>query len=199
MRSVTRRECTEAGQVLGRAFERDPLWSVLMPDGDLRCRMFTGVVAMVLAGGGIVDRTEGFGGVAVWLPPGRELGIGAFVRSRFAPLRWVLRTPRRDLKRMMEVPRLIEPKRKALMPEPHWQLMVLGVHPDHHGEGMGSSLVESGIGRAAVGDAPLYVDTSAEANVGFYERFGFELVQTLILTDPTVPFWMMRRSSRIEG
>jgi len=79
------------------------------------------------------------------------------------------------------------------MPHPHWQLMVLGVDPDHHGRGLGSALVAAGIERANSDRSAIYVDTSAEINVGFYERFGFEVIEKTTVTDLHMPFWMMVR------
>lgn len=184
---------SRAGRVLGRAFSEDPLWSVLMPDPELRVRMFTGVAKMIAAAGGVVETTARFEAVALWMPPGREIGFGAMVRSRFAPVRWVIRTPRRDLKRMMALQRQVVERRKRLMPEPHWCLEVLGVDPDHQGSGLGSALVRTGVERADSIQSAIYVDTSAEANVGFYERFGFEVIEEMAVTDLDLPFWMMVR------
>ena len=71
---------------------------------------------------------------------------------------------------------------------------VLGVDPLHQGRGLGSSLVWAGIERANRDQAPTYVDTSAERNVDFYERFGFEVVEKINVTDFDLPFWMMARA-----
>lgn len=184
------------GRVLSRAFSDDPLWSLLMPDPQLRSHMFAGAVRMVAAAGGVVETNERFGAAALWMPPGRELGFGAVVRSGLAPARWMVRTPWRNLRRMMALHRQVETHRKRLMPEPHWCLDVLGVDPDHQGRGLGSSLVWAGIERTDNDQAPTYVDTSADRNVGFYERFGFELIEKTYVTDLDLPFWMMARPPR---
>ena len=188
---------SRVGRVLGRAFSEDPLWSVLMPDPELRGRMFTALARMVVAAGGIVDTAVRFEAAALWLPPGREIGFGAVVRSGFAPARWVprwlLQTPRSARKRVMALQRQVDRRRKELMPNPHWQLMVLGVDPDRQSRGLGSALVATGIERADSDRSAIYVDTSAEANVGFYEQFGFEVIEKTTVTDLDKPFWMMVR------
>lgn len=189
--SLDAHDTPAAARVLGRAFSEDPLWSVLIPDLELRVRMFTGVLKMITAAGGVVETTAGLGAAALWLPPGRELGFAAVVRSGIAPALWVLRAPRATRRRLTALQRQVDRRRKELMPEPHWQLMVLGVDPDHHGRGMGSALVTAGVERADASRAPIYVDTSAEANVGFYGQFGFEVVEEMTVTDLALPFWMM--------
>ena len=182
------------GGVLGRAFAQDPLWSMLMPDLRLRSLMFTGTVKLMIAAGGVVETTDDLAAAALWTPPGRRIGMRAVARSGLAPARWMVRTPRRSLRRMMTLHRQVEEHRKRLMREPHWGLEVLGVDPDRHGGGHGTSLVAAGIERADSDHAPTYVDTSAERNVGFYERFGFEVVDKTAVTDLELPFWMMVRN-----
>lgn len=192
---LDRSDYARVGRVLGAAFRDDPLWSVIVPDLDTRVRMFKGLARTIDAARGMVDGTPGLEGAALWLGPGREIGLGAVIRSGFAPASWVLRLPSGHLKHMLALQRQVETRHEKLILRPHWQLMVLGVAPEHHGQGYGTALVEAGLERADRDRRPVYVDTSAEANVGFYERFGFEVVDELTIAHPQVPFWMMVRSS----
>ena len=191
--SLDRKSFPRAGQVLGRAFSEDPLWSVLTSDTKLRGSMFTGAARMVTAGGGMVETTPDIEAVALWMPPGRKLGIAAFIRSGFAPLRWLVRTPWQDLRRLGALPREVDKQREVLIPEPHWSLEVLGVDPDCQRRGLGSALVQVGIRRADNDNVPTYVDTTEEDNLGFYARFGFEVRKEIAVTDLEAPLWMMIR------
>lgn len=197
--TLDRTDFARAGRVLGRAFSEDPLWSALMPDPGLRSRMFAGAIRMIVAGNGTAESTPNVAAVALWMPPGRELGMGAFVRSGFAPMRWLVKTPWRDLKRLTSLQREIPEQRKMLMSEPHWCLEVLGVDPGSQGTGLGTALVEAGLGRADAEGTPVYVDTTEERNLAFYARFGFELAKEITVTDRAVPFWMMIRSAARES
>lgn len=190
---VERRDFPRAGQVLGRAFSEDPLWSVVMSDTKLRGDMFVGAARMVAGGGGAVEATPLLRAVALWMPPGRKLGMGAFLKSGMAPLRWLLRTPRQDLKRLMALPREVDKQREELIPGPHWCLEVLGVEPDCQGKGLGSVLVRAGLRRADNDNVPTYVDTTDKRNLDFYARFGFEVKREIAVTDLEAPFWMMVR------
>ena len=191
--TLERSDFALAGQVLGRAFSEDPLWSVVMSDTKLRGAMFAGAARMVAAGGGLVEATTDIAAVGLWMPPGRKLGWAAFLKSGLAPLRWVVRTPRQDLKRVMTLPREIDKQREALITEPHWGLEILGVDPGSQGKGLGSALVEAGLQRADRDNVPTYVDTTDARNLAFYARFGFEVEKEIAVTDLEAPFWMMIR------
>lgn len=56
---------------------------------------------------------------------------------------------------------------------PCWYLQALGVHPDSQGNGAGSKLMRYMLEQ--IGQHDCYLETGTFANVGFYERLGFEI------------------------
>lgn len=154
--------------------------------------MFTGLVRTVAAANGVAE-TTGFDAVALWLPPGREMGLWAMVRAGFALPRFVLTLPTEDRRRMMAVLRQLDEKRKKLLPEPHWYLTAVGVEPEHQGSGLGSALVEAGMSRADHDQSLIYLETETEGNVGYYEHLGFEVVDEIIAAGLGLPLWLMIR------
>jgi ribosomal protein S18 acetylase RimI-like enzyme len=68
--------------------------------------------------------------------------------------------------------------------EPHWYLVVLGVRPSHQGHGHGSRLVAAGLHHADRDGTASYLEASDPANVAFYQRFGFAVVDHAL---PLVP------------
>lgn len=76
--------------------------------------------------------------------------------------------------------------------EPHWYLSVLSVEPESQGLGHGSALIQPGLDRADEAGSGAYLETQREKNIGFYERFGFELVEKLVI-DGELPVWLMWR------
>jgi ribosomal protein S18 acetylase RimI-like enzyme len=68
--------------------------------------------------------------------------------------------------------------------EPHWYLVVLGVRPSHQGHGHGSRLVTAGLRDADRDGTAAHLETSEPANVAFYQRFGFTVVDHAL---PLVP------------
>lgn len=183
------------GAVLGRAFQDDPLWTAIFPDGRMRklVAMFTALSKTTLAAGGIVEVTREVGGAAMWMPPGRNEGFWAFLRTGFALPRFALGLPARDRTLMLGTLQQFDIRRKHLMPSPHWYLSAVGVDPGRQGEGLGSALVGSGMARADRDGRPIYLETETESNVRFYRRLGFEVIEEAVATGLGLPVWLMCR------
>jgi ribosomal protein S18 acetylase RimI-like enzyme len=185
-----------AADVLGQAFTEDPLWAAIMPDEATRptklTRMFSDLTKLVAGARGL-PLTAGTLSVALWMPPGRDLGLRAFLRSGFSTVRTTLALPADDRRRMLGALRQIGRKRGRHVPDPHWYLLALGTDPDHQGEGLGSTLVREGTRRADEAGARTYLETETEANVDFYSHLGFEVVEEMTIEDLDVPIWLMRR------
>lgn len=187
----------EAGGVLGRAFYDDSQWVALMPDPDVRRarlpEMFTGAVKMTAAARGVPERTAGFEAVALWLTPGRDIGLWPMVRSGFAAIRWAMKRPFLDFRRTMAVLRQFDRRRKELMPEPHWYVMAIGVDPVHQGQGHGSSLMHRGMWRADLDGRPIYLEADTDSIASFYEKLGFEVIGEMTIQELDLPFSLMVR------
>jgi ribosomal protein S18 acetylase RimI-like enzyme len=68
-----------------------------------------------------------------------------------------------------------------------WVLESLGTAPAARRSGHATALVEDGLARADADGVPTHLETCGDANVAFYERFGFEVTATTDLPDgPTV-------------
>ena len=194
---IVRGEHARAGGVLGRAFQEDPQWAALMVDPEVRRKklpmMFAGTVRLTRAADGVAERTPGFEACALWLRPGRNIGVSAVVRSGFAPARWLLTPPLQNPRRMMRVLRRFDQRRAEVMTVPHWYLMALGVDPAHQGEGFGSALVRAGTRRADRDQVPIYLETETGLNVAFYGRLGFVVIDELDLAELGLRFALMLR------
>jgi ribosomal protein S18 acetylase RimI-like enzyme len=119
--------------------------------------------------------------VGVRLPPGAFPWTGAR-QARAAPtlIRTMIAAPRSFPAFM----RLGSNAARAHPTEPHWYLVVLGVRPSHQGHGHGSRLVAAGLHPADRDGTASYLETSDPANVAFYQRFGFTVVDHAL---PLVP------------
>lgn len=76
--------------------------------------------------------------------------------------------------------------------EPFCYLWFIGVHPDEQGSGIGSRLLSEIIAECNRLKRPIYLETSVERNVRWYQLFGFEIYQTLQLP---YTLYLMRRTS----
>src|SRR5690348_1388251 len=82
-----RRELNDLGEVLGRAFSDDPVWSFIMPpdlpDRDRRMARFFSIPVRHAHRIDAVWTTKDAAGAAVWLPPG-EWRIRSLASLRMA-------------------------------------------------------------------------------------------------------------------
>jgi len=169
--------------MLARAFQDDPMWSFLTPDPAARPRTtawaiehWASVLAPLGASWVAVDDGGGITGAALWFPPGKfEVPLGRMLRAGYwrMPLdlgfRWMLRA--------WGIFREGVNHQAALMRrEPYWVLDVLGVDPSRQGSGVGGRLIATGLELADREGVASFVVTHKKSNVGFYERFGFVLV-----------------------
>lgn len=59
--------------------------------------------------------------------------------------------------------------------DPFYYIWFVGVHPHHKGKGIGSKLLNDLIEDAAAMNLPIYLETSTERNLPWYQGFGFEI------------------------
>jgi GNAT superfamily N-acetyltransferase len=69
----------------------------------------------------------------------------------------------------------------------------MGVEPDEQGRGLGSRVLQPVLDRCDVEQLPAYLEATAEGNVAFYERIGFEVRDTNQLGDGPALWLMVRR------
>lgn len=134
-------------------------------------------------------------GVAVWVPP-RHYPMRMTRRLRAIPAmaRLATRMPR-DFRNVARLGAAID----AVFPdEPVWYLQVLGVHPDAQRRGLGSRLLIPTLKNAHRTGIPCYLETSLPANVGYYQRFGFDLITAAGSVYPGGPE-LARMSTAVNG
>jgi ribosomal protein S18 acetylase RimI-like enzyme len=113
-------------------------------------------------------------GVALWQKPGRfPLSLMRKARMMPALLRVALAAPR-AFPRFARSGAALE---RAFPEEPVWYLEALGVHPNAQRRGVGGALLAAGLAVVDADHIACHLHTSDEANVAYYERWGFELTQ----------------------
>jgi len=191
-----------AAEVLGRAFQDDPVFQYLFPEGLQRKKRASGVQRFLLNYGLRYGRAHATSsrleGVAVWLPSetaypsvcgalcsgalgaAASLGVGGSRRAMYYGERMTA-------------------AHKRLAPFRHWYLQVIGVDPELQGMGHASRLLQWMLARVDQDPAPCYLETQKEDNVLIYQRYGFGVVEEF--TVPETPFknWAMLRSIRQSG
>jgi ribosomal protein S18 acetylase RimI-like enzyme len=118
---------------------------------------------------------------AVWLPP------GAFpwsIRRKLAATPALVRVLLADPRAFPIFVGYGANVERAHPAEPHWYLEFLSVRPEYQRHGLGSRLVRAGLERADREGLPCYLETADPANVAYYRRFSFEVVDAALEAIP---------------
>jgi GNAT superfamily N-acetyltransferase len=183
---------------LARAFHNDPMFNFITPDLVLQARgllrfMQSGVHDARPFGEIWVAHDDGdVAGAAVWLPPG---SYPRGTRRDFAQLVRMAPNARGLGSRLPAAMRLLARMDKEHPHEDHWYLAILGVDPLNQRTGAGAALLRPVLERSDTEGLPAYLETQKEANVPWYMRSGFELVQVLDVKG-CPPLWTMRREPK---
>jgi GNAT superfamily N-acetyltransferase len=192
IRRATPEEIPEVADLLARSFASDPMlvWPLAAGDdaGDRIRRMFAWLDAP-LADRGWIWRTADLAGAMSLIPPGSDVTLWELDRAaqpliasltpdggeRYAAFwEWIA----------SEYPR-----------EPHWVIDQLAVDPPRQGEGIGAGLVRFALERARADGLPVFLETARARNVGYYARFGFEVVSDGDAPGGGPHIWFMRRAA----
>jgi ribosomal protein S18 acetylase RimI-like enzyme len=187
-------QLNSAGDLLARAFHDDPLSAYLFPDETKRLDQLRWLYrgsARYAHRYGETYTTPARDGVALWLPPERpyphQLGM-VRVGLGFAPLKFGLGWLRRSVAAM----NALDGAHKRDVASRHWYLFLLGVDPSCQRQGIGGRLIEPVLARAEADGTPVYLDTTNERNVSFYQLHGFEVVTAGRVPDGP-RFWTMTK------
>ena len=195
VRRATRDDIPRLAAMLARAFAADPFYTYLAgsaPERTQRMRDgWTAILRFASAGLSACWTTDDLAGAAIWIPPGRAAS-GFLDQLRMLPALAEL-TGWSRLRLASAALELLERRRRALAPMPHWYLSALGVEPERQGEGIGSALLAPALADADATGAACYLETAVGRNVLLYERHGFDVVEELVLPNTDVHGWLMLR------
>ena len=159
-------------EVFSRAFVDDPMirWPLgpAAEPADAIRATFAAIYRAVVGSGVVWEAGDG-DGFAVWIPPGTAEDMfesDHAVRDELAALT-------DDGGRRYDV---LWSWIEARVPDDAYYLDVLGVDPVRQGEGVGTALLRFGLDRARADGVDAFLETAVEANVGYYERFGFRVI-----------------------
>jgi ribosomal protein S18 acetylase RimI-like enzyme len=177
---------------LARAFDDDPLTVWLFPNDEARRRKLPRFFHSLLRA------TLPFGEVytgdparcaAIWNPP------GTFPLTRYADAKLGFVTAALVGLRITTCVRglLYFPRHHPR--ERHWYLQMLGTDPEWQGHGAGSSILVPVLDRCDQEGERIYLESSKERNIPFYERHGFVVTEEFQV--PRGPLmWAMWRDPR---
>lgn len=187
-------EIDTVGAVLARAFQDDPLFCAIVPEGARRRRglpvLFRELLRRLHVPNGTAWTTDDLAGGALWSPPGRWK-VSLLTEARMAPV--ILAAFGARVLPMLRV--LAQVEAQHPVDRPHHYLRVLGCDPGRQGQGVGSRLLRPMLDELDRTGQPAYLESSNERNHPFYRRHGFEVMEALeTRIGPRV--WLMWRDPR---
>jgi ribosomal protein S18 acetylase RimI-like enzyme len=173
--------------VLGRAFQDDPVSASFLPDTQERARRQRGFLKVFLdeaMATGLVHTTPDHDGVALWLTiePGHpeENHLDQSFRD-------ALGSYYEGFSLLGEQMGASHPQDRA-----HGYLQFIGVEPERQNRGIGAALIRHRLAELDANDMPAYLESSSERNFALYERLGFRPIGSAIhLSNGAVmlPMW----------
>jgi GNAT superfamily N-acetyltransferase len=182
--------------LLTRAFFKSPVWTWVVPDeAQRRAILPLGMRASVDAGL-ILDSACGIGkplrGVAIWAPP-RMADVDVDPDGTQTGWDAVLAAVGPDGRRRFDSMGEVEKHRDNCIAAEGWYLSLLGVEPEAQRTGVGTALLRAMWARLDAIGAATYTDTENEANVAYYLKHGYALVQQGGLPDNGPPYFCFLR------
>jgi GNAT superfamily N-acetyltransferase len=175
---------------LARAFHEDPVTRWVYASDRRRphwsTRFFRWQLRRLMPQDVCWTTDDGAGGAALWALPGRWHENG---RETLDLLRLTLPGV------LPRMPRVLRGLGQVELRHPrdlHFYLAVLGVDPDRQGQGVGSQLIRPGLDLCDRERLPAYLETGKEANLSFYGRHGFAVVDRVQLPKGP-PVWFLWR------
>ena len=183
-------------RLLDESFQDDPVSGWVFPGYEYRRtthhRLMAAFTEIVLAEGRI-DVTEDGSACALWLsvPAGEHDAEEDAADDGPALLRAAVDPGNERIELIGRLTAEIHPAGRA-----HEYLWMIGVTPEHQGEGIGSALVQHVLDRCDREGLPAYLEASSARSRGLYERLGFELTGRPLDLPNGPQMWPMWREPR---
>lgn len=199
--TLSESQIAAAGELLARAFAKDPLAVFMLPDDNKRARLiphhFAAFVRCAHLAGKVLATEGSLDGVAVWFPPGAgELTQELMDHSGISALPAIVGAD--AFARVMGVFGHFEELHKRDVPTPHWYLALIGVMPEKQGQGIAGSLLRPILEQSDMEALPCYLETVEPTNLPFYRKHGFEVVVDDIETESGVRYYTMLRQPQVR-
>jgi len=194
---IGKNDIRPAGDVLFRAFQKYPPFKYYYPDERRRLPaiQYLNLISVYYGFrfGEIYTTSANMEGVAIWVPSA-DYNMSYLNLLRAVPLHVLLKFGISSGSRMAGMGEYLDAAHRRLAPFKHWYLFVLGVAPEHQGQGYSSRLLRPMLARADAAKLPCYLETNDPADVPIYAHFGFKVLEESTIPGTPVKNWAMLRT-----
>jgi ribosomal protein S18 acetylase RimI-like enzyme len=175
------KDIKKASEVLGRAFFNDPDTMKILPDDDARKdklkHFFRCFIKFGLLYGEVYAPSPNLEGISIWVHSStKDITFRRSLRSGFMGL--IFKVNGKALNVFGSYGKQMDEATKTVIDEEHWFLFIIGVDPKHQRSGYGKKMIEPMLKRIDDEKLPVMLDTNKQVNIGYYEKFGFDVVKT---------------------
>ena len=191
---VEKRDIKPAAKIASLAFDGDPIWDWLIPEGPKRHKKLMAAFELYVRCGmkyGFVTITSrNYEGVAIWTDS-EKAKDSYFAYFRCGMFKFIRIIGLRDSLRSLECNDFLMEHNKKNMTERHWHLIIIAVKPEFQSQGSGSLLMRNMLKSTEKSNYPYYLETQKENLLDFYAKFGFKIVEKIIVPKGGMPVWCM--------
>jgi len=196
---LTPDDVKQACMVTGNAFQDDPIMVFTYPDEKERKEKaqygFYALYKYGIKHGLTYATSKNLEGVTIWLPP-NKIYHSTWTMMRYGGFYTMRKSGLKAGKRALPLFKYEEERHKELVPYDHWYFQNIAVKPEEQGKGYGGLLISTMLKTIESDGLPIYVDTNTEKNVSIYQKYGFEILEHVIIPETDIPLWCMLRKPR---
>ncbi|MFW9939814.1 MAG: GNAT family N-acetyltransferase [Candidatus Thorarchaeota archaeon] len=191
----------EACKVAGDAFQDDPIMVFVYPDEKERKQKaqygFYMLYNYGIKYGLAYSTSKNLEGSTIWLPPDKTypsfwamMRHGGFHTMRKVGLKL------KAMKKTMTVFNYEEERHKHHVPYDHWYFQNIAVKPEEQGKGYGGLLISTLLKTIENDGLDVYVETNTEKAMSIYQKYGFEILEHVMIPETPIPLWCMLRKAK---
>jgi ribosomal protein S18 acetylase RimI-like enzyme len=187
----------KAANLLTLTMMNYPVFTYVMPKSTVRQNKLRHVLRFILNVGSyegeVVAPSKDIEAIAIWLrSDGRRLSPRQALLAGFATLPFRVGLP--TMNRLLSLAKSKQTQRTKILAGRYYLLDMLGVDPRLQSHGYGRFLIEQKLNDIDSEGLQCYLETSDEHNVGYYSRFGFELIHQYAIE--SLPVHCLLRTAR---
>ena len=180
------------GDTIADSFADDPVNRWIFGGQEVMLPFYKKVAKNIYLPQGYGHVMEDGSGGALWAPPGVKKSLPLIDTLDIAVS--IIRHSG-----FKHIPRGLAAENSLIKKKPvdsHYYLFAIGARAGHQGKGIGGKLMQAGLERVDADGMPAYLESSKEANVPFYRRFGFEVIERFVPAKGCPPLWLMWREAK---